>query len=137
VLWEQDGLTQRELSVLAGVMEPTTYSALNAMEKLGYVTRRQLANSKKKVYVFLTPKGRLLKSKLVPAAEQVNEIAVRGIAASDIATTRRTLLAVIENLARDEIDAAGNPRRILSTREMARLVSSADNNRKTAARKRA
>ena len=107
------------------------------MEKLGYVTRRQLANSKKKVYVFLTPKGRLLKSKLVPAAEQVNEIAVRGIAASDIATTRRTLLAVIENLARDEIDAAGNPRRILSTREMARLVSSADNNRKTAARKRA
>jgi DNA-binding MarR family transcriptional regulator len=41
ILWEQDGLTQRELSAQAGVMEPTTFSALKAMEKLGYITRRQ------------------------------------------------------------------------------------------------
>src|SRR5690242_19037734 len=61
ILWEQDGLTQRELSVQAGVMEPTTHSAMAAMEKLGYITRRRLPNDKKKVYVFLTPKGRLLK----------------------------------------------------------------------------
>src|SRR5262245_44592804 len=129
ILWEKDGLTQRELSVQAGVMEPTTHSALNAMEKLGYITRRRLPDDKKKVYVFLTPKGRLLKSKLVPFAEEVNEIAVRGVTAADIAATRRTLLAVIENIARDE---AGTPRKSLSTREMARLVSSADNARKRA-----
>ena len=129
ILWDKDGLTQRELSVQAGVMEPTTHSALNAMEKLGYITRRQLPNSKKKVYVFLTPKGRLLKSKLVPFAEEVNEIAVRGVSAADIAATRRTLLAVIENIARDDAD---HPRRTLSTREMARLVSSADSARKRA-----
>ena len=72
-------------------MEPTTHTALNAMEKLGYITRRQLPNSKKKIYVFLTPKGRLLKSKLVPLAEEVNDIAVRGVSAADIAATRRTL----------------------------------------------
>src|ERR1700751_77186 len=41
ILWEGDGLTQRELSEQAGVMEPTTFSALNAMERLGYVTRRK------------------------------------------------------------------------------------------------
>jgi len=129
ILWEQDGVTQRELSVQAGVMEPTTHSALNAMEKLGYITRRQLPNDKKKVYVFLTPKGRLLKSKLVPFAEEVNEIAVRGVPAADIAATRRTLLAVIENIARDEADT---PRKSLSTRAMERLVSSADSARKRA-----
>ena len=28
ILWEKDGLTQRELSEQAGVMEPTTFSAL-------------------------------------------------------------------------------------------------------------
>jgi DNA-binding MarR family transcriptional regulator len=129
ILWEKDGLTQRELSVQAGVMEPTTHSALNAMEKLGYITRRRLPNDKKKVYIFLTPKGRLLKSKLVPFAEEVNEIAVHGVPAADIAATRRTLLAVIENIARDE---AGTPRKSVSTREMARLVSSADSARKRA-----
>ena len=41
ILWERDGLNQRELSDQAGVMEPTTFSAIQAMEKLGYVTRVQ------------------------------------------------------------------------------------------------
>src|SRR5579884_994974 len=66
ILWEGDGLTQRELSVEAGVMEPTTFSAVKAMERFGYVTRRQVGKDRKKVYVFLTPKGRALKHKLVP-----------------------------------------------------------------------
>ena len=30
ILWERDGLTQRELSDEAGVMEPTTFAALKA-----------------------------------------------------------------------------------------------------------
>src|SRR6266481_8913588 len=41
ILWEKDGLTQRELSEQAGVTEPTTFSALKAMERLGYIRRRQ------------------------------------------------------------------------------------------------
>jgi DNA-binding MarR family transcriptional regulator len=39
ILWETDGLTQRALSVEAGLMEPTTSSALAAMEALGYIRR--------------------------------------------------------------------------------------------------
>jgi|SRR5215475_1385181 len=127
ILWETDGLTQRELSEQAGVMEPTTFSALKAMEKLGYVVRKRMPDSRKKVYVFLTPKGRALKAKLVPFAEEVNEVAIRGIAAADLAATRRSLLAVIENLARDELDAARKRRRIPSTRELGRIVSDAGN----------
>ncbi|MBN9050986.1 MAG: winged helix-turn-helix transcriptional regulator [Rhizobiales bacterium] len=117
VLWEQDGLTQRELSARVGVMEPTTFSALQAMERLGYVTRRHMADDRKKMFVFLTPLGRQLKHRLVPLAEDVNEIAARGIRAADIATTRRTLLTILENLALDE---AGSGGRIPSTREIAR-----------------
>src|ERR1700716_4769526 len=37
ILWEHDGLTQRELSEQAGVMEPTTFSAIRSMEELGYI----------------------------------------------------------------------------------------------------
>ena len=43
ILWEGDGLTQRELSEQAGVMEPTTFTALKAMERLGLVERRHAA----------------------------------------------------------------------------------------------
>jgi MarR family transcriptional regulator, organic hydroperoxide resistance regulator len=135
ILWETDGLTQRELSEQAGVMEPTTFSALKTLEKLGYVTRQRLPDSRKKIYVFLTPKGRTLKGKLVPLAEEVNEIAVRGAPSADIAATRRTLLVMIENLARDEIDSARKRRRIPSTRELARLVAQAS--ARTRGRKRA
>ncbi len=137
ILWERDGLTQRELSEEAGVMEPTTFSALKAMEKLGYVTRRRLPDSKRKVYVFLTPKGRLLKNTLVPVAEEVNEIAVRGVPPAAIATTRQTLLAIIENLARDEAQTGSDQRRIPSTRELARLVSDAGDRPATRKRRRA
>lgn len=117
VLWEQDGLTQRELSARVGVMEPTTFAALKAMERLGYVTRRHMADDRKKMFVFLTPLGRQLKHRLVPLAEEVNEIAARGIRVADIATTRQTLLTILENLALDE---AGSGGRIPSTREIAR-----------------
>src|SRR5262245_33595656 len=79
IVWGTGGLTQRELSLQAGVMEPTTFAALNAMEKLGYVTRRQMPASRKNVYVFLTPAGRALKTTLVPLAEEVNRIAIRGV----------------------------------------------------------
>jgi len=102
ILWEHDGLTQRELSVEAGVMEPTTFSALNAMEKLGYVTRQRKGDNRKNVYVFLTPKGRALKRKLVPLAEEVNGIALRRLGKADVARLRATLLTLIENLARDD-----------------------------------
>jgi DNA-binding MarR family transcriptional regulator len=102
ILWESDGLTQSELSREAGVMEPTTFTALKAMESRGYIVRRHLAGNRRKVHIFLTAKGRALKRSLVPLAEAVHRVAVRGIASSDIAATRRTLVAVLANLAQDE-----------------------------------
>jgi len=118
ILWESDGLTQRELSEQAGVMEPTTFSAVKAMERLGYVVRRRQPGDRKKVYVSLTPKGRGLRGKLVPLAEEVNRIAVHHVHSGEIARTRKLLLLIIENLARDERRA---DIRMPSTRELGRL----------------
>lgn len=100
ILWERDGLTQRELSAEAGVMEPTTGAAIRAMQKRGYVTRTQAERNRKNVYVHLTAKGRALQAKLVPLAIEVNEIGLAGVSAPDRAATQRTLVAIIENLGR-------------------------------------
>ena len=102
ILWERDGLTQRELTQDAGLMEPTTVVALRGMEELGYVTRERLPDNRKNIYVFLTPKGKALKKKLVPLAEEVNQLAMRGLKPSDVETTRRCLLVMLDNLAHDE-----------------------------------
>jgi DNA-binding MarR family transcriptional regulator len=102
ILWIHDGLTQRELSELAGVMEPTAFSALKAMEAQGLVERRRLPGNRKNVHVFLTAAGRALEQRLVPLAEEVNRVSVEGISAKTVASVRRCLLAMIENLAADE-----------------------------------
>ena len=103
ILWERDGLTQRELSAEAGVMEPSTFAALQAMEKAGYIARRRLGDNRKNFYVYLTPKGRALEGKLVPLAKEVNAIAVRGLAESQVKAARDTLLAIISNLSRPSL----------------------------------
>lgn len=101
ILWERDGLTKRELSIEAGVAEPTTLMALRAMEELGYIRLEQRPDNRKNIYVFLSARGRKLKSALVPLAEEVNALALKGLSVRDTEVVRRALLAMIENLARD------------------------------------
>ena len=108
ILWECDGLTQRALSREAGVMEPTTHAALAVMEREGYVVRRHPPGNRRDMQVFLTPRGRALERKLVPLALEVNAIAVRGVARTDVTATRRALLAILANLAQDEATAAAS-----------------------------
>ena len=125
ILWQADGLTQRELSARAGVMEPTAVIALKGMEKLGYVTRKRAQHNRKNLCIRLTAKGRALRKELEPLAKDVNKVAVRGVKTSEVLATRRTLLAIIENLATDEFATKGETRRVPSTRELSRIVSDA------------
>lgn len=101
ILWSRDGLTQKQMSDEAGVMEPTTFTAVKAMEARGWIERRQMEGNRKNMHVFLTPLGRALEAKLVPLAQTTNQIGIAGVSAGDIATTRKTLLAIIANLAAD------------------------------------
>lgn len=123
ILWETDGLTQRELSEQAGVMAPTTFAAVTAMEKLGLVERQQRPENKKNTHVYLTAEGRALKDKLVPLAEEVNDISVTGLSEREIKVARKVLLTIIENLADDESGSTDPRRRVLSTRELGKLIA--------------
>ncbi len=106
VLWQTDGLTQRQLSEQANVAEPSTFAALRQMEELGYITRQKVPGNQRQVRVFLTARGAALRSASVGAAEEVNRVALAGIAAEDVAAARRVLIGIVENLERE---AAGAP----------------------------
>lgn len=120
ILWQRDGITQRDLSVQAGLMEPTTHSAILRMEELGYVTRRHPEGNRRKLHIFLTDEGRRLKDVLVPLAEECNRVAIEGLLPAEVETTRRVLLAMIQNLADDEAAAFDLGQRIPSTRSLGR-----------------
>lgn len=116
VLWEKQEITQRELSELAGLSEPTTHTALNAMEKLGYVERYHLPGNNRKVFVGLTPRGQELKKTLVPLAKELNAMFVEGIHADDIEVFRRTLKTMLQNV---EMHNARTSRTLPPLRRMA------------------
>lgn len=98
ILWKHDGVSQTELSRLVGVMTPSTFAAVKAMQKLGYVVRKQRPENRKEVYVYLTPKGRSLERELMPLGVEVNAIATRGMSERQLADFRQTLIRLIDNL---------------------------------------
>jgi DNA-binding MarR family transcriptional regulator len=102
-LWEEDGLSQRELSQRVRMMEPTTVTALRSMEKRGIVRRVRNQADRRIINVFLTSHGQALKDQLLPLAAEVNEVAGAGIDAAEIERLRAILGTIRGNLDKDEV----------------------------------
>ena len=97
-LWLNDGVTQRDLSDSTQVTETTTVQILKSMVNEGLIERVRDPDDKRKVLVSLTPLGRSLEDTLLPYAAELNQIATKGLSASDIATTIKVIKQVAENL---------------------------------------
>jgi DNA-binding MarR family transcriptional regulator len=102
VLWEEDGLSQRELSARVGMMEPTTVIALRGMEKFGLIRRARSADDRRIARVHLTPKAKRLRSRLLRISRGVNEQGAGGIDAAKLDEFRRVVARMMENLDRIE-----------------------------------
>jgi DNA-binding MarR family transcriptional regulator len=100
-LWQENGATQKRLSQLNNVTEPTTVTTLNAMTQIGLVRRERNVGDRRKLNVFLTPRGETLKAELMPYAFRINAIACEGIPASDLETCLSVLKQMSENLTRE------------------------------------
>jgi len=100
-LWERDGMTQRELSQRVGMMEPTTVTALNGMERRGLITRVRNADDRRKVNIFLTERGRELRYVLEPDARDLHRRALGGLADGQARAALAGIRAVIRNLTAD------------------------------------
>ena len=118
VLWEQDGITQRDLSVRLGLMEPTVHSALTKMLKSGLIRREHKNGNRKKNYIYLSEAGRSLRAELEPLAVEVNEVASEGVPDDLVDQLRSALIHMYENLSLDEANAVKQGHSMPSTREL-------------------
>jgi DNA-binding MarR family transcriptional regulator len=103
VLWEEEGMSQRELARAANLTESSAVIMLNGMQRAGLVARRKDPADGRRQRVFLTAKAKRLKSKLLPVAGELNALAASGIPAEDLATylavahrMRTNLVAALE-----------------------------------------
>ncbi|NIP13460.1 MAG: MarR family transcriptional regulator [Pseudomonadales bacterium] len=103
VLWEREGMTQRELARAAHLTESSAVIMLDGMQRAGFLTRRKDPEDGRRQRVFLTAKAKRLKPKLLPVAGKLNALAARGIDPEDLDTylavaqeMRANLIAALE-----------------------------------------
>jgi DNA-binding MarR family transcriptional regulator len=98
VLWEKDGISQKELSRQSFLTESSVVTMLNSMEKAGLVVRERDEQDKRRMRILLTEKARGLKEELIPVARDINSRATRDIATEDLKTFMKVLSRMNDNL---------------------------------------
>ncbi len=99
-LWEEDGLTQREISERVGATAPTAVEQLRHMEARGLISRKASEQDRRKVHFHLTDLGRAMQAELLSLAAGVNDTALEGFSAGEIGFLRLALTRIQENLIR-------------------------------------
>lgn len=72
-LWQEEGLSQTELSKHCDVAHYTMTRLLDQLQVLGYVTRHQEEDNRRAFQIFLTDAGKALESDLTLEALRVDE----------------------------------------------------------------
>ncbi len=102
MLWDADGMTQRELGERVGINGPAMVTALNSMERAGLVKRVHNRTDRRKINVFLTARGRNLQSKLWPMAAEVLELGLAGLNPGQVQLLNKMLAQIRQNLEGDQ-----------------------------------
>lgn len=101
VLWEGDGLTQRELTDRVGLMQPNAAAALKALERDGLVRIERSQSDRRKSLVYLTDRAERMKPELLADMHRVvDEIALAGFSPGEADELRRLLHRVCTNVER-------------------------------------
>jgi DNA-binding MarR family transcriptional regulator len=100
ILYEEDGITQRELSRKLGYLDAAAGSIVEVMEKLKLVRRQRNADDRRKINVFLTPLGKRMGKKTIDHMREVNERIALGFTKHDVETLRSLLRRAHGNLTR-------------------------------------
>ncbi|MGL4473107.1 MAG: MarR family winged helix-turn-helix transcriptional regulator [Shewanella sp.] len=72
-LWQEEGISQTELSKRCDVANYTMTRLLDQLQLLGYITRHQEADNRRAFQIFLTVEAKALEQDLVYEADKVNQ----------------------------------------------------------------
>ena len=97
-LWEQEGITTKELSDLTCKDKPNTNRILEKLITKGLVVRKSHPVDKRAFQIFLTDIGWALREQLIPKANQLLEKATRGIEEHKVIELKKMLNQVYDNI---------------------------------------
>ena len=102
VLWENDGISNRELSKKSGLAMSSLTTMLERMEEKKLLERRVDENDKRKILIFLTDYAKFLKSEYDEISDKMTEISFEGISDEERLAFEATLEKVLYNFERAE-----------------------------------
>jgi DNA-binding MarR family transcriptional regulator len=98
-LWDSDGLPVTELAFYTLFKQPTLTKVIDRMSRQGLVERRPSRRDRRKVLVYITPKGRTLVADLLTRAKQHEREVLIGYSNSEVENLKAALRALIQRCA--------------------------------------
>ena len=98
VLWEEDGLSQKELTYRTGFTQPTSVEAVRTMKRRGLVRVADDPRDARQMRIYLTQAGRDIKDELLPKVARINDIALAGVSETDLEMLRNVLRKIRLNM---------------------------------------
>ena len=98
MLFEQDGLTQADLCRRINVEQPTMANTLGRMERDGLIKRKADTADKRRSLVFLTPKAKEVRAKIMESVRGVSNRAMTNFSAAEQDEIFRLLAQMADNL---------------------------------------
>ena len=77
-LWNEDGITQRQLLDRLDIEQATLANTLARMQRDGLIDRKPHPNDKRAQIIELTSRGRALEGQAISAAQDADEVAFSG-----------------------------------------------------------
>jgi DNA-binding MarR family transcriptional regulator len=107
VLWENDGLSQKELTQRVGILQPNAVGAIQSMKRLGLVRIERSSPDLRRLCICLSPKARALQRELLPKVRRkIETVAFKGFDERE----RRQLVTLLERVCVNVSEArAGRP----------------------------
>jgi MarR family transcriptional regulator, organic hydroperoxide resistance regulator len=99
-LWDDDGLTPREIADRLTVEMPTVTRTVQRMVRDGLVERHAHPDDARSVRIYLTKRGLELRMQLAETVAEQTEHAMRGFAADE----RETFVAMLERISENAKD---------------------------------
>ena len=97
-LWEEEGLSQREIGERAAKDKPNITRMLDALEKKRLIFRQPDPRDRRKFCVYLTKEGKQLHERLQPVAQTLRERVTRSLSQPEIDRIKETLNKINRNI---------------------------------------
>lgn len=102
VLWENDGISNQELSKRSGLAMSSLTTMLERMEEKNLLTRKGCPKDKRKCLLFLTEHANSLKKKYDEISDKMTKLSFEGISEDERLTFEKTLENILHNLEKAE-----------------------------------